>query len=71
MMKFALQAFLMLLEMVSRDVFVDVIDAAIDKVEAKYHDDPSEKGRAIMAACATVRRLLNVPDDDVDQGSPV
>lgn len=71
MQAIALQIITGLLGMIDRELFVDVVDAIFDKVEARYHDDESIKAVAIMATCATARKVLDVPDDDTDQGNPV
>lgn len=70
-MGIALELLKLLLSQVDRELFVDIMDAVIDKVEARFHDSDSIKGKALMALCSSARVALDVPDDDVDQGNPV
>lgn len=70
-MAIALELLKLLLSQVDRELFVDIMDAVIDKVEARYFDDEGLKGRAFMALCHSARVALDVPDDDIDQATPV
>lgn len=72
MSKIALQLITTLLSMIDRELFVEVVDYLIDRIEAKYHDGESWQDKAVMSVCATARVTLGVPDEEgEDQANPV
>lgn len=64
MKQFLIQRLVMaLLEMFDADELREYLDDVIDKIENRYHDEPSGKAFAVMALCSTVRTVLQIPDD--------
>jgi hypothetical protein len=55
-------------DMVPEAMKKELIDFAMDQIEKKAVE---EKKPEMLAACKIIRKVINVPDDDINDATPI